>query len=43
LVQGPSERMARATRDLSVVRESADSNEGKAAFKEKRAPRYTGR
>jgi enoyl-CoA hydratase len=43
LAQGPSERMARATRDLGVVRESADSNEGKAAFREKRAPRYTGR
>jgi enoyl-CoA hydratase/carnithine racemase len=43
LKQGPSEQMARATRDLTVVRESGDANEGKAAFKEKRAPKYTGR
>jgi enoyl-CoA hydratase len=43
LAQGPSERMARANRDLAAVRESADANEGKAAFKEKRAPRYAGR
>lgn len=42
LAQGPSERMARATRDLAMVRESADSLEGKTAFREKRKPRYTG-
>lgn len=42
LTVGPAERMARTTRDLGVVRESADSLEGKAAFREKRAPRYTG-
>jgi enoyl-CoA hydratase/carnithine racemase len=43
LAQGPSETMARATRDLAVVRESADANEGKASFREKRPPRYSGR
>lgn len=43
LAQGPSELMARATRDLGFVRESADANEGKAAFREKRSPRYSGR
>ncbi len=42
LTVGPAEQMARTTRDLGVVRESADSLEGKAAFREKRAPRYTG-
>jgi enoyl-CoA hydratase/carnithine racemase len=43
LAQGPSEAMARAARDLAVVRESDDANEGKASFKEKRPPRYSGR
>ena len=43
LPQGPSERMARAARDLAFVCESQDTKEGIAAFREKRAPRYTGR
>lgn len=43
LTQGPSERMARAHRDLAAVRESDDAREGIAAFREKRAPRYQGR
>jgi enoyl-CoA hydratase/carnithine racemase len=43
LIQGPSEKMARAARDLGVVRHSEDSREALAAFKEKRKPRFTGR
>jgi enoyl-CoA hydratase len=43
LPQGPSERMARAQRDLLVVRDSADAAEAKLAFREKRKPRFTGR
>lgn len=43
LAEGPSEAMARAARDLGVVRESEDAREGLAAFREKRAPRYSGR
>jgi enoyl-CoA hydratase/carnithine racemase len=41
--QGPSERMARAARDLAAVRESEDGREGRRAFLEKRAPRWVGR
>lgn len=43
LPQGPSERMARAQRDLLVVRDSADAVEARQAFREKRKPRFTGR
>ena len=43
LPQGPSERMARAHRDLGLVRDSADAQEAVVAFKEKRKPRFSGR
>ena len=43
LTQGPSEKMARAARDLGLVRESGDAKEAVAAFKEKRKPRFTGK
>jgi enoyl-CoA hydratase len=41
--KGPSERMAHAKRQLDVVRESADAKEAATAFREKRAPHWTGR
>lgn len=40
---GPSERSGRAMRDLRAVSDSDDGREGALAFKEKRAPRWTGR
>ena len=43
LPQGPSERMARANRDLAIVRDSADAEESLRAFKEKRRPSFQGR
>lgn len=40
--QGPSEKMGRAMRDLGMVRDSQDGQEGARAFKEKRAPKWVG-
>ncbi len=41
--KGPSDIMSETIRQLNAVRESADTLEGMAAFKEKRKPVYTGR
>jgi enoyl-CoA hydratase/carnithine racemase len=43
MAQGPSERMARANRDLAMVRDSEDAREAKLAFAQKRKPQFTGR
>jgi enoyl-CoA hydratase/carnithine racemase len=43
LAQTPSERMARAMRDLGQVNTSRDRDEGIAAFLEKRPPDFEGR
>ncbi|WP_159913541.1 enoyl-CoA hydratase/isomerase family protein [Pantoea sp. 18069] len=43
LPKSPSEAMAETMRQLNVVRESSDTREGMAAFREKRTPAYTGR
>ena len=43
LPKSPAEAMSVTIRQLNVVRESADIKEGVAAFREKRAPVYTGR
>ena len=43
LAKSPAEAMSETLRQLNVVRESDDIKEGVAAFKEKRAPVYTGR
>ncbi|MGO4391995.1 enoyl-CoA hydratase/isomerase family protein [Variovorax sp. M-6] len=43
LPKSPSEAMAETLRQLNVVRDSADIQEGMAAFREKRSPVYTGR
>lgn len=43
LTRTPSEKMALAQRDLGIVRNSDDLKEGLAAFREKRAPKFTAR
>lgn len=43
LPKSPSEAMAETMRQLNVVRDSADIQEGMTAFREKRTPVYTGR
>jgi enoyl-CoA hydratase len=43
LPHGPSEIMAAVHRDLQVVATSDDIQEGRAAWREKRPPHYTGR
>lgn len=41
--RGPSAEAARARLAIQRVRQSADAQEGRAAFREKRQPRFTGR
>lgn len=43
LPKSPSEAMAETMRQLNVVRDGEDINEGMAAFREKRKPVFTGR
>jgi enoyl-CoA hydratase len=43
LPKSPSEAMAETMRQLNVVRDSDDFQEGMAAFREKRVPAYSGR
>ncbi len=43
LPKGPSELMAEAIRQLKVVNEGEDAEEGRRAFREKRPPTYNGR
>lgn len=43
LAKSPAEMMAETMRQLNVVRDSDDFNEGMAAFREKRQPVYGGR
>jgi enoyl-CoA hydratase/carnithine racemase len=43
LPQGPSEQMAATLAELGRVQSSRDIEEGRSAFREKRAPRFEGR
>ncbi|HYP85887.1 enoyl-CoA hydratase/isomerase family protein [Variovorax sp.] len=43
LPKSPAESMSETMRQLNAVRESADTREGMAAFRDKRTPQYTGR